>query len=148
MPAIATAVPREIDEGRQEAGQRLARARWRDEERVLLASRGGEQIELMLAGRPTASCKPILESLRQQRQGCLGRHGTAGGSGGHGSSVGTTRPVNQIMRDNRPVKPMGGLASRRIASGAARRIVPSCPNPWRRPRRGEATRCLGAENLL
>jgi hypothetical protein len=70
--AIASARPGEIDQRRQKAGESLAGAGRRDEERVLLARGGGEEIELMLAGHPAALGEPGLESCRKQRRGRLG----------------------------------------------------------------------------
>ena len=57
----------EFHEARQEAGQRLAGAGWRNQQRVLAALGGGEKIELMLAWRPPARCEPGLEDGGQQR---------------------------------------------------------------------------------
>ena len=70
----------EVDEARQEAGQRLAGACRGDEQRVLVGRGGGQQVELVLPGRPTARGKPRVEARRQQGAGRWLR-GAAGARG-------------------------------------------------------------------
>ncbi len=54
----------QLGQGRQEAGERLARAGGGDEQCVLAGVRGVEHIELVLPGAPAATREPIGKDLR------------------------------------------------------------------------------------
>jgi len=56
----------EIDERRQESGERLAGARRRDEQNIFARSRAFDESELMRARRPATHLKPSSEAGREK----------------------------------------------------------------------------------
>jgi hypothetical protein len=59
----------EVEERRQEPGQRLAAARGRDQKVRAAAARIGDQRQLMRVGRPAARGEPTRKGLRQKGGG-------------------------------------------------------------------------------
>jgi len=58
----------QLHQGRQKAGQRLAGAGGRDQQRGAVVARLLEQRELVRARRPAAAGEPFSETVRQQRR--------------------------------------------------------------------------------
>ena len=57
---------RELDEARQEPGERLAGAGRRHEQHGAALARLGEQVELVRPGRPASALEPVAEDLREK----------------------------------------------------------------------------------
>ncbi len=74
---------RQLRQGRQEAGQRLAGAGRRDEERGATGPGLGEEVELMRPRLPAAAFEPAQERLRKERFGAR-RHGPKVGRAAQG----------------------------------------------------------------
>ena len=53
----------QLHQSRQEAGERLAAAGWRDQENRAAGLRRGKEFELMRSRRPTAAGKPAREEV-------------------------------------------------------------------------------------
>ena len=100
-PPRALRPRREIDEARQEAGQRLAGAGRRDQQRRAALARLFQEFELVRARRPAAQREPVRERRRQEV-----------GGGAHGQQVGL---------GGRQVEPRGPSPSIRGAAPADRR---------------------------
>ena len=72
---------RQLDQARQEAGQRLAAAGRSDQQGVTPGPRLGDHLQLMRADRPAAPGEPVAEAGRQQH---VFTREAAGGSGREG----------------------------------------------------------------
>ena len=106
-PAIGALA--QLDQARQEAGQRLARAGRCDEQRRAPGPDGREQFELMRAGRPAAGGEPRGEARRK-------------GRGGHGVPAGHVGrvPRSFIAAAYGPIS---------AADGSGRSVAPARPSP-------------------
>ena len=96
----------QLHQRRQEAGQRLAAAGRRDQQRRAPCPGLGQQFELMRARRPAAAGKPAREQVRQKRRGIAA---VEGGCGFHyASSKAYLKAVrNNVLGSNHDRRPDG-----------------------------------------